>query len=350
MVDAARSALPAGPITHNLHSGPAPRAAKTKKGNSHAYPYRQTFRQIFPVRALSSPWSSPPKIPSFKFDGRLPSGAVAAGVAAIALLILLLSTYFTIDQGERGVILHNGAIAGEAEPGLHFKMPIITSIAKISVQIQKEAFEKTPDGDTRLQAYSRDQQPATIAMAVNYHVTDASAVYAQYGSLANMKSRIINSRAYEQLKNVFGQFDAADAIQKRALLNAEVFAAIRKSVSGPVTIDSVQIEDITFSTQYEGAVEARMQAIVKQQQAEADKQKRIIDADASAYEVKAAADAKAHQIEVQGKAEAGAIQARGDALRNNPSLPTLVAAEKWNGILPTTMVPGNALPFLNLAK
>jgi regulator of protease activity HflC (stomatin/prohibitin superfamily) len=91
----------------------------------------------------------------------------------------------------------------------------------------------------------------------------------------------------------------------------------------------VQIEDISFSTQYESAVEARMQAVVKQQQAEADKQKRIIDADASAYEVKAAADAKAHQIEVQGKAEAGAIQARGDALRNNPSLPTLVAAEKW---------------------
>jgi regulator of protease activity HflC (stomatin/prohibitin superfamily) len=299
---------------------------------------------------LSSPWSSPPKIPPFKFDGRLPSGAIAGGAAAIALLILLLSTYFTIDQGERGVILHNGAIAGEAEPGLHFKLPIITSIQKISVQVQKEAFEKTAESDTRLQAYSRDQQPATIAMAVNYHVTDASAVYAQYGSLTNMKSRVINSRAYEQLKNVFGQFDAADAIQKRALLNAEVFAAIRKSVSGPVTIDSVQIEDITFSTQYEGAVEARMQAIVKQQQAEADKQKRIIDADASAYEVKAAADAKAHQIEVQGKAEAGAIQARGDALRNNPSLPTLVAAEKWNGILPTTMVPGNTVPFLNIAK
>jgi hypothetical protein len=60
--------------------------------------------------------------------------------------------------------------------------------------------------------------PSTIAMAVNYHVTDASAVYAQFGSLSNMKSRVINSRAYEQVKNVFGQFDAADAIQKRALL------------------------------------------------------------------------------------------------------------------------------------
>jgi regulator of protease activity HflC (stomatin/prohibitin superfamily) len=280
----------------------------------------------------------------------VPPGAVIAGVAVILFLIVLFSTYFTIDQGERGVILHYGAVVGEAEPGLHFKMPIVTSIEKISVQIQKEAFEKTASGDTRLQAYSRDQQPATIAMAVNYHVTDPSAVYAQFGSLTNMKSRIINSRAYEQLKNVFGQFDAADAIQKRALLNAEVFAAIRGAVRGPVIIDSVQIEDITFSTQYETAVEARMQAIVKQQQAEADKQKRIIDADASAYEVKAASDAKAHQIEVQGRAEAGAIKARGDALRDNPGLPTLVAAEKWNGVLPTTMVPGNALPFLNINK
>jgi len=302
---------------------------------------------------MSSPWSTPPsKTPSFNFDGMkaLPSNVLMGGAAAIALVVLVFSTYFTIDEGERGVILHWGAVVGEAGPGLHFKMPVITTIEKISVQVQKEAFDKVGDIDTRLQAYSRDQQPATIAMAVNYHVTDASAVYSQYGSLTNMKSRVINSRAYEQVKTVFGQFDAADAIQKRALLNTEVFNAIRKSVSGPVVVDSVQIEDITFSNQYETAVELRMQAIVKQQQAEADKQKRIIDADASAYEVKAASDAKAHQIEVQGKAEAGAIQARGDALRNNPGLPTLVAAEKWNGVLPTTMVPGNTVPFVNVQK
>ncbi len=301
---------------------------------------------------MKNPWTPQGQNPmdaigQIKLRG-LPPSAIGAGLLGILAILVLLTTYFTIDQGERGVVLHLGKVVGEAEPGLHFKMPILTSIQKVSVQIQKDAFEKTPEGDTRLQAYSRDQQPATIAMAVNYHVTDASAVYAQYGSLENMKSRVISSRAYEQLKTVFGQFDAADAIQKRALLNAEVFAAIKKSVQGPVVIDSVQIEDITFSTQYETAVELRMQAIVKQQQAEADKQKRIIDADASAYEVKAASDAKAHQIEVQGKAEAGAIQARGDALRNNPNLPTLVASEKWNGVLPTSMIPGTAVPFLSI--
>lgn len=299
---------------------------------------------------MSSPWGAqPPKLPSMDFNfNQLPKRAIAVGAAVVLGLVLLFSTAYTIDEGERGVILRLGRVVGEAGPGLHFKIPFINSVEKISVQIQKESFEKTDVADTRLQTYSRDQQPATIAMAINYHVTDASAVYAQFGSLENMKQRVIISRAYDQLKTVFGQFDAADAIQKRTVLNAEVFEAIRKAVSGPVVIDSVQIEDITFSQQYESAVELRMQAIVKQQQAEADKQKRIIDADALAYEVKSASDAKAHQIEVQGKAEAGAIQARGEALRNNPALPTLVASEKWNGVLPTTMMPGNTVPFINV--
>jgi regulator of protease activity HflC (stomatin/prohibitin superfamily) len=170
---------------------------------------------------MTSPWVPSSKMPQFNPGNNLPR-LLLGGLAILVILAILLSTYYTIDQGERGVILHWGAIAGEAEPGLHFKMPIITTIEKISVQVQKEAFEKNADGDFRMQAYSRDQQPATIALSVNYHVTDVSAVYAQYGSLDAMASRIISPKTYEQLKNVFGQFDAADAIQKRAALNAEV--------------------------------------------------------------------------------------------------------------------------------
>ena len=81
---------------------------------------------------MTSPWVPPNKLPQFSANN-LPTGAVGVGVAVIVVLLIVFSTYFTIDQGERGVILHNGAIVGEAEPGLHFKMPIITSIEKISV-------------------------------------------------------------------------------------------------------------------------------------------------------------------------------------------------------------------------
>ena len=274
------------------------------------------------------------------------AGLVAGLTGALIFLVLVLSTYYTVDQGERGVILHYGAVAGVSEPGLHFKMPLVTTVEKISIQPQVIVYGT--DHENPFQSYSRDQQPANFQVSVNYHATDVVAVYSNFGSLDNMRTRIIDPKVYEQVKNVFGQFDAADAIQKRAKLNAEVFDAIRGAVRGPVIIDSVQIQDITFSQQYEAAVEARMQAIVKQQQAEADKAKRIIDADAAAYEVTAQAKATAFSKQAIGEAEAAAIKARGDALRANPELPSLVAAEKWNGVLPTQMVPGNSVPFLQL--
>ncbi len=110
------------------------------------------------------------------------------------------------------------------------------------------------------------------------------------------------------------------------------------------------IQDIAFSDTYEKAVEARMEATVREQQAVALMHQRMTNADAAAYEVKAQADANAHAVQVAGAAEAGAIKAKGDALRDNPGVPALIIANKWDGVLPTTMVPGSAVPFLTLPQ
>ena len=49
-----------------------------------------------------------------------------------------------------------------------------------------------------------------------------------------------------------------------------------------------------------------------------------------------------------GAEAAAAIEARAKALGTNPNLVTLVQAERWNGVLPTTMVPGSAVPFVSV--
>src|SRR5260370_10510294 len=59
-------------------------------------------------------------------------------------------------------------------------------------------------------------------------------------------------------------------------------------------------------------------------------------------------EAKASNIKITGEAEAAAIEARAKALGTNPNLVTLVQAERWNGVLPTTMVPGSAVPFVSV--
>lgn len=264
-----------------------------------------------------------------------PAGAGKAitmviGLVAVAILIML--SVYTVDQGERGVILRMGAVIGEAEPGVGFKIPVIDTVQHISVQSQNSRYSD-------VKTYSRDQQPATLRVSLNFHVTDARTVYTEYKTVQNMVDRLVTPQIYTWSENVFGQFNAASAVQDRAKLNAELAIALRKVVHGPITIESVQIENIDFSGKYEEAVEARMEATVRQQQAEAEAAATRTRADANAYAVKA-----------QGDAEASAIRARGEALRDNPGLPTLVTAEKWDGHLPTTMVPNGGVPFLNVER
>lgn len=64
----------------------------------------------------------------------------------------------------------------------------------------------------------------------------------------------------------------------------------------------------------------------------------------------AAAKAEAEAITLRGNAEAEAVRVKGAALRDNPSLIGLVQAERWNGVLPTTMLPNSTVPFMEMKK
>ena len=270
--------------------------------------------------------------------------------AALFGLIVISASWYTIDQGERGVILRNGAIIGTAEPGLNFKVPIIDSVVKISVQSKASLYDK-------MEAYSRDQQPADMKLSVNYRipVDQVATVYAQYGSEAGLLSRLVERRVYEETKTVFGQFAAVTAIQERGRLNSEVATAIQKSVSGPVIIDSVQIENIDFSDAYEQSIEQRMLAEVEVQRLRQNAEREKVQADitvtqatAKANAVRQSAQAEADSIRLRGDAEAGAIRARAAALGDNPHLIQLTQAERWDGKLPVTMLPGGGVPMINI--
>lgn len=279
--------------------------------------------------------------------------AVGIGLLAVGIVFggsIVLGSWYTIDQGERGVILRNGAVIGTADPGLHFKIPFIDSVHEISVQ----SFAKVYEG---VESYSRDQQPATITLSVNFKFPEGlvTEVYSVYGGAEGVLSRLVDRKVFEQTKNVFGQFNAVTAIQDRVRLNAQVSEAIRSSISGPIIIDSVQIEDITFSTAYEQSIENRMLAEVEvqklRQNAEREKVQAeitVTQAKARADSVRAEAEAQAEAIRIKGEAEAQAIRSRGQALRDNPALIGLVQAEKWDGKLPATMVPNSTVPFLQM--
>lgn len=277
---------------------------------------------------------------------------VALGVAGGIVLGTILGSFYTVDQGERAVVLRNGAITGVADAGLNWKAPFIDKAVTIDVRSQAFLYEN-------IMAYSKDQQTAGLTVSVNWRVPadQVADVYEDYGSEAALRARLLDRQVYDEVKNVFGRFNAVTAIQERGRLVAEVQSAIQDSVQGPILIESVQIENIDFDDSYEQAIAARMEAEVEVQKvwqnAEREKASAMITitkAQAAADSQLAIARAEAEAIRVKGDAEASAIRARGEALRDNPDLVSLVAAQQWNGVLPTTMVPNGAVPFVSVGK
>jgi regulator of protease activity HflC (stomatin/prohibitin superfamily) len=263
---------------------------------------------------------------------------VAAVVAVIGLTVIG-GSFYTVDEGERGVILRNGKVIGTASPGLNFKMPIVDSVQPVTVQSLAQVYKG-------VLAYSQDQQTAQLAISVNYKVPAerVAEVYSQYGSVENMVARLVERQLPEEVKATFGKFSAATAIKERDRLSAEIQAAVKKAVIGPIVVESVQLENVDFSEAYEKSIEQRMLAEVEVQKIQQNAEREKVQAEILVIQAKAEADS----TKLRGDAEAHAINARGKALRDNPSLVELVAAEKWNGVLPTTMVPGSAVPFVNV--
>ncbi len=279
---------------------------------------------------------------------------VVTSVIGLMVLMVLFGTWYTVDQGERAVLLRNGAYTDTVGPGLHFKLPFVDEARMVSVQTQTREYDK-------VNSYSADQQPADIKISVTFHADPnrVDALYAKFGYpvIPALSSRLIDPRVNQELKVVFGRYTAVSAIQERAKLNADVYTAIKDSLAGnpEVVLESVQIENIDFSQQYVQSIEARMQAEIEVQRIQQQYQQQEVQARITVVNAQAAADARvagakaeAQSIQLKGDAEATAIRARGDALKQNPELVALTAVERWNGVLPTTMVPGSATPFIGV--
>jgi len=279
------------------------------------------------------------------------AGIVGMALAGIIGVILLLNSFYTVDQGQRGIHTRMGAVVGVNDPGMHFKFPLIDGVKRFSIRTQTTKWIRDGEKDTRMESYSNDQQPADISMVVNWSplADDRSIIeaYTKYGSVDGMANALIIPSTQEGFKNIFGRYNSVSAIQRRAILNSEVAGEVlRLTKTYPVKIEAVQVQDIAFSSAYEEAVEARMTAQVNVERKQQEKLTAQINADMQVI----AAEAEAQSTKLQGDAEAAAIKAKADALASNARLVEYTAAQKWDGVLPTTMVPGGSVPMLNLAR
>lgn len=250
------------------------------------------------------------------------------GVVVLSL-VLLLNPFVQVSAGERAVVTHFGAVTGELGPGIHWLTPVVSGATVINVQTQKE--------QAKASAASSDLQTVATDIAVNYNV-DPNKVEDLYTKIGlNYQGTVIDPAIQEVVKSVTANYTAEELITKRAQVTSDIQndLAAKLQVSD-IVVTNVNVVDFNFSDQFNTAVEAKVTA----QQNALAAQNKLQQVQFEAEQTVATAKAQAQAIQIQ----AQAINSAGGA-----DYVALQAINKWNGILPTQMIPGSTVPFINVA-
>jgi regulator of protease activity HflC (stomatin/prohibitin superfamily) len=262
---------------------------------------------------------------------------IVLGVIIVVALVCGAVSVGTVSAGQEGVRTRLGAVVGIVPPGLYFQTPFIEGTIPMDVQTQKE--------QTAASAASSDLQTVNAEVAVNYNVNpDAVAdIYSRLGR--DYSSRVIDPAIQEVVKAVTAKYTAEQLITQRAQVTTDIQTALTARLQVyDIVVTTVSITNFDFSKQFNEAIESKVTA---QQNAEAAKNKLAqVQYEAQQTVAKATADAEAIRIQTQAiQSGGGQAYVQLQAIKVQQS-----AVEKWNGALPTQMIPGGAVPFLNLSK
>lgn len=227
----------------------------------------------------------------------------------LAIVLLFMLCFRTVEAGQVGVITRFGEIDREANSGIVIKLPWpIEKLEKLDVRIQKQQEEAS--------AATADLQDVRATLALNYALNRGSAleVYKSIGT--EYRDRIVVPAVQESFKAATAQYTASELLTKRAEVKGKALEAIKKRLEPyGVRIEDLNIVDFSFSDEFRKAIEAKQVAAQ-----EAERAKFNLD--------RARLDAEAQNVQ---KASL------------SPEFLQKQAIEKWDGKLPTYL--GNGTVF-----
>ena len=259
---------------------------------------------------------------------------VIMAIVIIFALIILLNCFETVPTGFVGIKTRFGkAQDGTIQEGLHFVLPFIEKIERIDCRTQKV--------ETYSEASTRDMQTVSASIAVNYNVNKDSAnkLYREVG--IDYENIVIAPAILESIKSSMAGYTAEELITKRAEVSNQIQTTLTDKIAGRgFTITEFNITNIDFSEQYDQAIEAKA---VKQQevvtaQAELEKQQIQNEKEISIAEK----DAKVMELRNS--------QITENTLRLKELEVQEEMVQKWNGVLPNTVVGEDFSGLLNVGQ
>jgi len=172
--------------------------------------------------------------------------AMGFAVAAIAVLVILFSSFYTIKEQEQAVVTTFGVPSKETEPGLHVKIPFVQKVQKVNTTIKGFAIGYDENSgmskeDESLMITS-DFNFVNVDFYVEYKVSDP--VKALYASEEPVN--ILKNVAQSCIRSVVGQYPVDSVITTG---KNEIQAAIKERIIAELTEREIGIQLVNITIQ-----------------------------------------------------------------------------------------------------
>jgi len=246
--------------------------------------------------------------------------------AFLFLITILLTPFVIINAGERGVLMQFGRVQETIlEEGIHMIIPIVNTVQKISVRVQKQ--------EISAEASSKDLQDVFTNVALNWHILPAETniMFQEIGDEKDVVDKIINPAVEEVLKAVIARYTAEEIVTKRGEVKSRLDDTLKTRLHDyHIVVNDISLVHVNFSDKFSEAVEAK-------QIAEQDAKR------ADFITLKAAKQAEAQVNLAKGEAEINRLLH--ESLTNEILERQVI--EKWDGKLPLIMTK-DAPKLLNM--
>jgi len=243
--------------------------------------------------------------------------AIAILALLVALIIVVSSSVFTVDQREQALVLQFGKpIRPVNEPGLQFKLPLMQNV----IFYPKRILYLEPSAE---EVNAADQKRLVVDSYARYRIVDPLQFYQSVGTEAGANTRlasIVNS----SLRRIIGNVQLASVVSDK---RAEVMRQVRDDVNQQakafgIDVIDVRIRRADLPTENSQAIFERMkterQREAAQFRAEGEREAQKIRANADRQRIEIVADAQRTSQILRGEGDGESIRIYAEAFGRDP--------------------------------
>lgn len=208
------------------------------------------------------------------------------------LLITLNSVVDIVQQDQKGLYMRLGRYIETVEPGLHFKLPLVDYITRISIRERQGYIQ-------HIDAMTQDNVIIKVSLQYTYTVNDPR----KYHLDVIKPDQIITEFAQGKLRDIINSIPMHDVMNQKIMLELQ-----EKEKDYGVSFKLVQIQGTYPPQEVQEAIKQRMVTEEKTAGAKEEALQKKILADANFYDAQKKAEAEKYQIVETAQAKHTAIK------------------------------------------